>query len=118
MAVKATDCSGLDWLGNLFANANGGVYTTPGLSALSGRILTGPTLIPMARGGILAGEAGPEAIMPLKRGADGKLGVSSGGGGHNINVYVTGTNAADVRRAAGQGAREGLAALSGAQRYR
>lgn len=110
--------AGLDWLGNLFANANGGVYTTPGLSALSGRILTGPTIIPMARGGILAGEAGPEAIMPLKRGADGKLGVSSGGGGHNINVYVTGTNAADVRRAAGQGAREGLAALSGAQRYR
>ena len=110
--------AGLDWLGNLFANANGGVYTTPGLSALSGRILTGPTLIPMARGGILAGEAGPEAIMPLKRGADGKLGVSAGGGGHNINVYVTGTNAADVRRAAGQGAREGLAALAGAQRYR
>ncbi|MBP9805547.1 MAG: phage tail tape measure protein [Candidatus Accumulibacter sp.] len=110
--------AGLDWLGNLFANADGGVYTTPGLSALSGRILTGPTLIPMARGGILAGEAGPEAIMPLKRGADGKLGVSSGGGGHNINVYVTGTNAQDVRRAAGQGAREGLAALAVAQRYR
>lgn len=65
------------------------------------------------------GEAGPEAILPLKRGADGKLGVSAGGGGgHTINVYVSGTNAPDVRRAAGQGAREALSAINGAGRYR
>ena len=63
------------------------------------------------------GEAGPEAILPLKRGSDGKLGVSSGGGGHTINVYVSGNTAPDVRRAAGQGAREALNALNGAKRY-
>jgi phage-related minor tail protein len=35
------------------------------------------------------GEAGPEAIMPLQRGADGKLGVlASGGSGGDINVVV------------------------------
>ena len=39
-----------------------------------------PTLFPMAQGMGLMGEAGPEAIMPLKRGANGKLGVQSSGG--------------------------------------
>ena len=34
------------------------------------------------------GEAGPEAIMPLKRGANGKLGVQSSGGVGNIVVNV------------------------------
>jgi phage-related minor tail protein len=36
----------------------------------------------------LMGEAGPEAIMPLKRGADGKLGVAVNGGG-NGNISIT-----------------------------
>lgn len=44
-------------------------------------ILVKPTLFPMANGMGLAGEAGPEAIMPLRRGADGRLGVASQGGG-------------------------------------
>lgn len=44
-----------------------------------GGIVDGPTHFPM-RGGVgLMGEAGPEAIMPLSRGADGKLGVRGGG---------------------------------------
>jgi phage-related minor tail protein len=34
------------------------------------------------------GEAGPEAIMPLRRGADGSLGVVAGGGGSNVSVQV------------------------------
>jgi phage-related minor tail protein len=37
------------------------------------------------------GEAGPEAIMPLKRGSDGKLGVAGGGGSTTINVSVDAT---------------------------
>jgi phage-related minor tail protein len=110
--------AGLDWLGGLFKNADGGVYASPGLSSYSGSIVSHPTLFKFANGIGMMGEAGAEAILPLKRGADGKLGVSAGGGGHTVNVYVTGTNAQDVRRAAGQGAREGLAALAGAQRYR
>ena len=43
----------------------------------SGGIVAGPTLFPMRGGQGLMGEAGPEAIMPLARGADGKLGVRS-----------------------------------------
>lgn len=50
-----------------------------------GGIVNRPTLFPMARGAGLMGEAGPEAIMPLKRGADGKLGVAGGG---SANVVV------------------------------
>jgi phage-related minor tail protein len=42
----------------------------------------------MAKGGTgLMGEAGPEAVMPLKRGKDGKLGVA-GGGGINISNNI------------------------------
>jgi phage-related minor tail protein len=49
-------------------------------------------VFPFAKGVGLMGEAGPEAIMPLKRGKDGKLGVaSSGGGGVVINVAVDAT---------------------------
>jgi lambda family phage tail tape measure protein len=53
-----------------------------------GGIVGSPTTFPMANGKTgLMGEAGPEAIMPLKRGANGKLGVQmEGGGGDTINV--------------------------------
>lgn len=110
--------AGLKWVSGLFANADGGVYASPGLSAYSGQVVSRPTLFPFAAGMGLMGEAGPEAILPLKRGSDGKLGVASGGGGHTINVYVQGQSAPDVRRAAGQGAREAMTALNAAQRYR
>lgn len=108
---------GFDFLSGLVPNAQGGVYATPALAAYSGSIVSRPTVFPFAKGIGLMGEAGPEAILPLKRGSDGKLGVSSGGGGHTINVYVSGNSAPDVRRAAGQGAREALNALNGAKRY-
>lgn len=108
---------GFDFLSGLVPNAAGGVYATPALAAYSGSIVSRPTVFPFAKGIGLMGEAGPEAILPLKRGSDGKLGVSSGGGGHTINVYVSGNSAPDVRRAAGQGAREALNALNGAKRY-
>ena len=54
-----------------------------------GGIVKKPTLFPMANGAGLMGEAGPEAIMPLRRGANGKLGVeASGGAMGNITVNV------------------------------
>lgn len=56
-------------------NAKGGVYASPSLSAFSGQIVDRPTTFAFAKGAGLMGEAGPEAIMPLKRGADGSLGV-------------------------------------------
>ncbi|OKB67072.1 phage tail tape measure protein [Serratia marcescens] len=74
-------------------NAKGGVYASPSLSAFSGQIVSNPTLFAFARGAGLMGEAGPEAIMPLKRGADGSLGVRAIGGGQQSaaapNVYIT-----------------------------
>ena len=54
----------------------------------NGGVVGGPTTFPMAGGKTgLMGEAGPEAIMPLKRGANGKLGVQMEGGGGD--TYVT-----------------------------
>jgi len=57
-----------------------------------GGIIKNPTMFAYGSGGYgrfgLMGEAGPEAIMPLKRGANGKLGVQSSGGIGNIVVNV------------------------------
>ncbi len=61
------------------ANAKGNVYSGPGISAYSGSVVTSPTLFPFAKGTGLMGEAGAEGIFPLKRGKDGKLGVSAEG---------------------------------------
>lgn len=53
-----------------------------------GGIVSSPTNFPMRGGMGLMGEAGPEAIMPLSRGADGRLGVSMGGGGRPVQVVM------------------------------
>jgi len=71
-----------------FGFANGGAFQ--GGSQIqafaNGGVVGGPTMFPMNGGKTgLMGEAGPEAIMPLKRGANGKLGVEGGGGGA-VNV--------------------------------
>jgi hypothetical protein len=70
-------------------NANGNVFAANGIVPYAmGGIVDKPMLFPFAKGIGLMGEAGPEAIMPLKRGADGKLGVAGGGGSTTINVSV------------------------------
>jgi tape measure domain-containing protein len=70
--------------------AKGGVYAQNGIQPFArGGIVNGPTLFPFSKGIGLMGEAGPEAIMPLRRGRDGNLGVmSSGGGTTNVVVNV------------------------------
>ncbi|CDL83159.1 phage tail tape measure protein [Xenorhabdus szentirmaii] len=60
-------------------NAKGGVYQSADLSQYSGQVVSSPTLFKFAKGGGVMGEAGPEAILPLKRGTDGKLGVQTTG---------------------------------------
>jgi len=62
-------------------NAKGGAYNSPSLSAYSGGVYDSPHLFAFAKGAGVFGEAGPEAIMPLRRGPDGRLGVSAAGGG-------------------------------------
>jgi lambda family phage tail tape measure protein len=70
--------------------ANGRVFAQNGIQAFArGGIVNKPTVFPFANGVGLMGEAGPEAIMPLRRGRDGNLGVmSSGGGATNVTVNV------------------------------
>ena len=81
--------------GNVFNNgevvpsAKGNVFAKNKIVPYAyGGIVNKPTLFPMANGMGLMGEAGPEAIMPLKRGSNGKLGVQSSGGVGNIVVNV------------------------------
>tara|TARA_R110002020_G_scaffold128335_5_gene287619 strand:+ start:9078 stop:11795 length:2718 start_codon:yes stop_codon:yes gene_type:complete len=67
--------------------ANGGVFVGGNEIAFArGGVVSGATRFGMAGGrtGIM-GEAGPEAIMPLRRGRDGKLGVASQGSGTVVN---------------------------------
>ena len=53
-------------------------------------MVSSPTIFPFAKGGALGlvGEAGPEAIMPLKRLSNGKLGVQASGSGGDVKVEV------------------------------
>ena len=73
-------------------DALGNVYGKNGIVPFAkGGVVSKPTIFGFANGGVgLMAEAGyPEAIMPLKRGRDGKLGVeASGGGGNIVNVTV------------------------------
>jgi lambda family phage tail tape measure protein len=69
-------------------SAQGNVFNSAGLSAYSNQIVSQPTVFPFAHGIGLMGEAGPEAIMPLKRGPDGNLGVRASGGSSNVTVNV------------------------------
>ncbi|EAY3519419.1 phage tail tape measure protein, partial [Salmonella enterica subsp. enterica serovar Typhimurium] len=77
------------------ANATGGVYQSSELSQYSGSIVNRPTFFAFAKGAGVMGEAGPEAILPLRRGADGKLGVVAAGSGgmamfapeYNIEIH-------------------------------
>jgi lambda family phage tail tape measure protein len=76
--------------GNAFASNNIVPYAMGG--TFTNSVVSKPTLFKFAAGGTMQtgvmGEAGPEAIMPLSRGANGKLGVASSGGTGTTNVTV------------------------------
>lgn len=91
-AVQATPLAPL-------ASANGNAFIGGHLIPFAnGGIVSSPTMFPMARGMGLMGEAGPEAIMPLQRGADGKLGVRAAGSGQG-GVVINQTIHIDARGA-------------------
>ena len=91
-------------LGGIMPFAKGGVV--PGATAFaSGGVVASPTYFPLGRSLGVMGEAGAEAILPLQRGADGRLGVAAGGGGGggvNVVFNVTASDAASFRKSEAQ----------------
>ena len=87
MALKA----GLKPLQDLLGNAAGSLASSLAGSVVpfaKGGVVTSPTYFSAAGKAGLMGEAGPEAIVPLARGADGRLGIAGGAGGGNVAVTV------------------------------
>lgn len=84
----------LGWLGSLFGggSAKGNAFLGGNqVEAFAlGGIPDGPKMFPMARGrwGVMNEELDQEAIVPLKRGADGRLGVQMTGGGGMGDVHI------------------------------
>ena len=81
---------------SLFNFADGGVFQQGKVTPFAyGGVVNKPTLFPMANGAGLMGEAGPEAIMPLRRDRSGRLGVEASSGGLGnvvVNVDASGSS--------------------------
>lgn len=83
-------------VGGIRPFAMGGVAAT-GLFAGNGGVLAAPAYFPHGGGAGVAGEAGAEAILPLRRGADGTLGVSAGDRGGAAPTVVVNISTPDVK---------------------
>lgn len=106
-----------------FSTPAGGVYAKGAafsrgsvIPFARGGVVSGSTMFPMSGGRTgLMGEAGPEAVMPLARGADGKLGVR-GGGSTIVNVTIQANDVSSFRSSSGQVAAQLARAVSVGQR--
>ena len=86
-----------NFISGIFGNANGNAFVDGKVQKYAyGGVVNKPTIFPMANGIGLMGEAGyPEAILPLRRGSNGKLGVQSTGGSIGnivVNVDASGSS--------------------------
>ena len=100
--------------------ANGGAFSQGKVMPFAkGGIVGAPTTFPMRGGRGLMGEAGPEAIMPLARGPDGRLGVQAGGGrAVSVVMNITTPDVQGFQRSQSQVAAQVSRALSRGQRNR
>ena len=97
--------SGLSSLfGGMPALAQGGVVSRGMVMPFAqGGVVAAPTYFPLGRGLGLMGERGAEAVMPLARGPDGRLGVSAGGGrAVSVTVNIATPDAESFRRSEAQ----------------
>ena len=117
--LASNGLSGL--LGGAMPFANGGAFTQGRVMPFAkGGVVSSPTNFAMRGATGLMGEAGPEAIMPLSRGADGKLGVAMAGGGRPVTVVmnISTPDVGGFQRSSAQIAAEATRALSRGQRNR
>lgn len=91
-------------VGGLFPFAKGASFSQGRVQPFAnGGVVNGPVSFPMRGGTGLMGEAGPEAIIPLSRGPDGRLGVrAQGGGGVSVVMNIQTPDAEGFRRSQGQ----------------
>ena len=104
LALRMSDIAlsvGLKPLEGLLSSGISGLFggVTP---FAKGGVVASPTYFGSGGGVGLMGEAGAEAILPLKRGPDGALGVATDGGGARIVFNVTAQDAASFRKSEGQ----------------
>jgi phage-related minor tail protein len=90
MAVNSALKSALDLTMGGFARSLASKASLSNVQPFAvGGVINTPSYFPLSSGGVgLAGEAGPEAIMPLMRGPDGRLGVSAGGAAASPHITV------------------------------
>lgn len=107
-------------VGGLFPFADGGSFSQGRVMPFAnGGVVGSPTYFPMRGGTGLMGEVGPEAIMPLARGADGKLGVrASASRSVNVVMNITTPDAGSFQRSQAQIAAQMGRALARGQRNR
>jgi lambda family phage tail tape measure protein len=90
-------------VGSLFQSAQGNVVSGGRILPFAeGGVVNSPVLFPLRGGAGLMGEAGPEAILPLARGSDGKLGVRGGGRNVSITVNIAASDAESFRQSQSQ----------------